>query len=1396
MRADRILRLACAVGVLWGLQASTSFGQTTAVPGTWYDQDYYHLPVEPTSGASWTHNFTPGESHEPGDPWSEAYDSYYTHQLDDYSCWMASAANILQYLGLANSYNSWAYDVGVNVSGTWKTFDDAGLQEEALNFAGYTPVNIHSLPLVGWWLQSPVDWIETRLTQALPVGLGMMISGRPVGHALTIYAIDRTFSRMQVADSAQDPGAYSWYDYSWDGTSLTLDYNSAYGSDTWAITYLSVTRPNEWHGSGGGGASSDWDMPGNWSVGSCPTDKDPVEIAFSSAGHLDVSGSASACRLRAYGAGGTLHVQSGANLHVYRSEHIGDSGTATVVQDGGVHTVDRDLELGRLAGGSGTYQLSGGQLSALNLYVGRAGTGAFSWSGGTLSVSRVEVGPQGTFTLAGPTWNLVGTLTIAGGAVNSTSSSLWIDADGIVQMSSGSLNAGYMRIGNSASGRFEQTGGEHRGHASLAARLELGSMSGSQGAYSLTAGSLTAAYEWVGVNGAGTFTQTGGSNTVTEYLQLAHLAAGSTGSYTLSGGTLSCKVIEIGETGTGEFAQSGGIHTVSAALYLGFNGTGTYLLSGTDSCRLSAPDEYIGGYYANNTGNGTFTQTGGRNTVGNALHIGRGTASSAAYNLQGGTLVAGSVCVGNQGESPPESRQDLLVASSVCAGNQGTACLNWTGGSLSAASIQVGPQGTMIVGQNWTYDGSLSVAGGSVDISGHTLTIGNGGSLRGYGTVTGAVANDYQVYSEGGTLTINGALTNRASAWAPAGSTLTVTGGITNEVTATLFGRGTIQADVTNAGTLRPDYGSNSALTIQGSVTSSGWITTNGAGDALTITGYLTTIPGANVWPAKGSSLVMGYLLHNPGSQCTFDGANVTVNNWLETNGNVTLSDGQLSAGSERVYSSAAFTQTGGSNVVTGGLGLSGLGDGVATYELRSGLLSAESAAVGWQGQGRFSQTGGDFTTTTDLYIGGVPGSDGSYAQSSGTNTVTGLLMLGYCADSTGTYNLQDGFLSARQSHVGFSGSGSFTQSGGTNSPNDVLCVGLNAGSTGVYELGGGQLTALFEVIGQWGSGRLTQTGGANHVYGLLIGSWPGSSGLYELKGTGQLTVDFVSVVGDCNAGTFSQTGGTGSMNCLYIGYHPGADGVYGLGGGSLSVTGLEVVGYEDAATGTFTQSGGTHTANDLYVGYQTGSDGTYNLHGGTLTAQSVYVGSQGTGRLNWTGGGLSAANIEVGLQGTLDVGLTAEHAGALRASGGTLDVGAGCVFTVSGAFGIDSGATLTKDGDGMLRVLGLQDNGADSVFNIIDGTVFLNTDAGTDVAANLSISVTDATLYFGHDQHLDTLEIGDGGKVALAGARVVVLNHLVMGGLDLGATVMTPEPTTLGLLALGGLAMLLQRRR
>ena len=207
--------------------------------------------------------------------------------------------------------------------------------------------------------------------------------------------------------------------------------------------------------------------------------------------------------------------------------------------------------------------------------------------------------------------------------------------------------------------------------------------------------------------------------------------------------------------------------------------------------------------------------------------------------------------------------------------------------------------------------------------------------------------------------------------------------------------------------------------------------------------------------------------------------------------------------------------------------------------------------------------------------------------------------------------------------------------------------------------------------------------------------------------------------------------------------------------------------------------------AGAVTLGDTTGSSDASLLVAGAFTVdRNITVQDDGSGSSARTLGGSNTSGTAVFAGNiTLEVALTltAAPGGAVR---------------LAGALDNSDGNTLTKVGGGTAVFDGLQTHGPGALLAVEAGTVNLNTDTGTDSEAYLSISLTNAELYFGCDQHLDTLTIGDGGKVAFAGARVVVLKHLVMGGVDLGATTMTPEPATLWLLASGVFVMFRRRRR
>ena len=86
----------------------------------------------------------------------------------------------------------------------------------------------------------------------------------------------------------------------------------------------------------------------------------------------------------------------------------------------------------------------------------------------------------------------------------------------------------------------------------------------------------------------------------------------------------------MGDFGVGTFSQSGGTNSIANSLYLGYNSgsNATYSLGATG--QLSAAGEYVG-YVAGATG--LFQQAGGTNST-NFLSIGSG----GRYQLSGGTL--------------------------------------------------------------------------------------------------------------------------------------------------------------------------------------------------------------------------------------------------------------------------------------------------------------------------------------------------------------------------------------------------------------------------------------------------------------------------------------------------------------------------------------------------------------------------------------------------------------------------------------------------------------------------------------------------------------------------------------------------------------------------------------
>jgi hypothetical protein len=261
------------------------------------------------------------------------------------------------------------------------------------------------------------------------------------------------------------------------------------------------------------------------------------------------------------GSSGSYHLQNGSLW----AGTVNLNEPATFTQSGGIFDFGAfnhsggtgtfpDLFLGRTAGSSSSYNLSGGSLLAISEIIGHAGTGTFTQSGGTHKVGdTLTLGDAST---GGGTYNL------------SNTGSLWALSES---------------IGRYGTGTFTQSGGSH----AIGSALCLGETSTGRGTYDLSgAGSLSTSREVIGLSGAGVFTQSGGTHTVATTLTLA-ANSGSSGTYNLSGGSLSAATIEI--NAGGDFNVSGGTPTVTGNVV----NAGAVKTTGT-----------------NVTWNGAFTNTG------------------------------------------------------------------------------------------------------------------------------------------------------------------------------------------------------------------------------------------------------------------------------------------------------------------------------------------------------------------------------------------------------------------------------------------------------------------------------------------------------------------------------------------------------------------------------------------------------------------------------------------------------------------------------------------------------------------------------------------------------------------------------------------------------------------
>ena len=260
---------------------------------------------------------------------------------------------------------------------------------------------------------------------------------------------------------------------------------------------------------------------------------------------------------------------------------------------------------------------------------------------------------------------------------------------------------------------------------------------------------LSALDEYIGYDGIGTATQTGGANSHSGSMYLGY-NSNATGTYNLSAGTLEGSPLYIGYNGTGVFNQYGGRNDSGGGVtaYIGYNAnsTGTYNLIDGDT---SFGDLYVGIY----DGTGTFNQYGGHIFPDGSASVG----TNGTYNQYDGSFVSDAYSIsgtynqfnGTAGGAIGLSGEYNLIGGSFFAGGGLTPD---SGVPIFGTFNQSGGISNFTI-QKMDLRGTYNLMGGELEAT--NIVLGTDGSFNFDGGVLSVGEFDGDLENNGGTLARN-----------------------------------------------------------------------------------------------------------------------------------------------------------------------------------------------------------------------------------------------------------------------------------------------------------------------------------------------------------------------------------------------------------------------------------------------------------------------------------------------------------------------------------------------------------------------------------------------------------------------------------------------------------------
>ncbi len=437
-------------------------------------------------------------------------------------------------------------------------------------------------------------------------------------------------------------------------------------------------------------SGTDWNAAANWydsTASTASTAPSAANDVFVNAGNVTVSGTSTGNILNV-GQFGTVTVAGSGNLTLSGTKFIGGTtGTVNYVgglfQSSGNVTMAADLQVTAY----GALRLSGGTLTTPNLIVAigantsasfdinsgttvtSSGSVQFAYAAnsavtGTISDSNIFTkniyfGNSGNATVEMNNAVILG----ANGAANSNVTDFHISVNAsststvVLNGAGTNIRATNFNVGYRGNGTLIM----NNGSITCTSYYCIGNNnSAAMGTVHQYGGSVTTPWAPLGHNGKGVYNLYGGTFHVTGTgamdgetstnggLEVGD-RVGSSVTFNQYGGTVSSAgYVYIGRVGTGTYNLVNGNLTANNGISIGHLKNSTNPGSGTftmDDGTVTTGGNFIIG---NNT-NGTFTQNGGKVTVSNTVHVGNSSSSTSSYTMNGGTLSAKNMAVGNYG---------------------------------------------------------------------------------------------------------------------------------------------------------------------------------------------------------------------------------------------------------------------------------------------------------------------------------------------------------------------------------------------------------------------------------------------------------------------------------------------------------------------------------------------------------------------------------------------------------------------------------------------------------------------------------------------------------------------------------------------------------------------------